>query len=135
MSRIIRVTAYGRPAPKGRPRVVRLPNGAVRTYTPRATVAWEEDVRLQALASRPAQPIEGPIRLELTVVLLRPRSAPKRRVWPDRRPDLDNYTKTVLDALNGLYWRDDAQIVELAARKIYGEPPRIEILVQVLGEG
>ena len=43
------------------------------------------------------------------------------------KPDIDNLTKAVLDALNGLAWYDDAQIVELNASKTYVEDPHILI--------
>ena len=48
---------------------------------------------------------------------------------PTMKPDLDNYTKSILDALNGLVWDDDARIVHLEADKYYAEQPRIEIEV------
>lgn len=37
------------------------------------------------------------------------------------RPDLENCLKAVMDALNGVLWRDDAQIANLSAYKIYDE--------------
>lgn len=48
---------------------------------------------------------------------------------PTVKPDLDNYTKSILDALNGLLWDDDAKIVHLELDKFYSEQPRIEIEV------
>lgn len=33
------------------------------------------------------------------------------------RGDLDNYVKTVLDALNGVAWDDDSQVVKITAIK------------------
>lgn len=48
---------------------------------------------------------------------------------PVVKPDLDNYTKSILDALNGLLWDDDAKIVHLELDKYYSEQPRIEIEV------
>lgn len=48
---------------------------------------------------------------------------------PIVKPDLDNYTKSILDALNGLVWDDDAKIVHLELDKYYSEQPRIEIEV------
>ena len=42
---------------------------------------------------------------------------------------MDNYIKSLLDALNGLVWDDDAKIVHLEADKFYSEQPRIEIEV------
>ena len=46
---------------------------------------------------------------------------------PTVRPDIDNYVKAILDALNGLAFKDDSQIAVLYARKIYSENPRTEI--------
>ena len=48
---------------------------------------------------------------------------------PTMKPDLDNYTKAILDALNGLIWDDDAKIVHMELDKLYSEQPRIEIEV------
>jgi len=39
------------------------------------------------------------------------------------KPDVDNLVKLVLDALNRSgYWVDDAQVCEIATRKVYAEP-------------
>lgn len=53
---------------------------------------------------------------------------------PIVKPDLDNYIKSTLDALNGIIWTDDAIIVELNASKHYAEEPRIEVEVIEMGE-
>lgn len=45
------------------------------------------------------------------------------------RPDIDNLVKAVTDALNGILWKDDSQIVSLSAEKRYGESGRITLLV------
>ena len=46
------------------------------------------------------------------------------------RSDLDNVVKAVQDALNGVIYKDDAQIVSLHATKKYDMSPGIEILVK-----
>lgn len=46
---------------------------------------------------------------------------------PTVKPDIDNYVKAILDALNGLAFQDDSQIAVLYARKIYSDKPRTEI--------
>ena len=51
-------------------------------------------------------------------------------VRPIVKPDLDNYVKSTLDALNGVIWTDDATIVELNVSKWYTDDPRIEIEVK-----
>lgn len=39
------------------------------------------------------------------------------RVPHEKKPDLDNLAKSVLDALNGIVWRDDAQVASLSMSK------------------
>ena len=46
---------------------------------------------------------------------------------PVVKPDVDNYVKAVLDALNGVAFKDDSQIIKLKAQKLYSENPRTEI--------
>uniref|UniRef100_A0A6M3IY95 Putative endodeoxyribonuclease n=1 Tax=viral metagenome TaxID=1070528 RepID=A0A6M3IY95_9ZZZZ len=53
---------------------------------------------------------------------------------PITKPDLDNYIKTLLDALNGYAFRDDAQVTSLEVKKRFagtGEVPRIELTLEV----
>jgi len=45
-------------------------------------------------------------------------------------PDLDNLTKFVNDALNGIVWKDDALIYEFQARKFYSEEPKTILTVE-----
>ena len=45
---------------------------------------------------------------------------------------MDNFFKLSADMLNGIAWVDDAQVVEMTARKVYGERPRVEARVEVV---
>lgn len=64
------------------------------------------------------QPVHGPLRV--TLHFYRPR----------RAGDLDNRIKVGIDALNGLAWADDAQIVELHCyRRDDKKNPRMEVEV------
>lgn len=132
--RVISFTVYGRAVAKQRARTVRLPNGGVRTYTPQATVKWEHEIRLQALEHRPTDPLDGPIRLGATFYLSKPTSRPKRAVWADRKPDADNLLKAVTDALEGVMWANDSRLVDVHVRKLYGSPPRVEIMIEPIGD-
>lgn len=84
-----------------------------------------------------SDPIEGPIRLSLVFRLPAPKSTPKKRlaslldgsVRPLKRPDLDNLGKSVLDGMNGIVYRDDAQVVTMCSKKIYSEIPGVDICV------
>lgn len=53
-------------------------------------------------------------------------------ILPSKKPDIDNIVKAVLDALNGVAYRDDTQVTELHVRKQYGEKPRVEVCIEKL---
>lgn len=45
------------------------------------------------------------------------------------KPDLDNVLKAVGDALNGVVYEDDSQIIDCHIRKAYAETPRVEVFI------
>ena len=49
-----------------------------------------------------------------------------------KRPDIDNYIKLVMDALNGIAWEDDNVIASVNAAKIYSSEPRTEVYINYL---
>lgn len=54
---------------------------------------------------------------------------------PAKRGDLDNYTKIMFDALNGLVWLDDMQVVEILSYRADDKlNPRVEFLVYEVGK-
>ena len=52
------------------------------------------------------------------------------RLMPATKPDCDNLAKTVLDALNGVLWLDDAQVVDLSVSKRYAAEPHTVVTVR-----
>jgi len=50
-----------------------------------------------------------------------------------KKPDVDNLTKIIFDALNGLAWKDDAQIAFLSASKIYAEEEKTVLTIKTFG--
>lgn len=119
------------PRAKERPRTT-FAGGVARTYTPRPTREREEEIRYLLMAAG-ARPLEGPLRLALELYLHAPLRPATPRAYPTLRsndPDVDQLAKLVMDAGNGILWRDDVQIVELVARKLWtaGEG-RIELEV------
>lgn len=129
----IEFVVYGIPRPKERARVVRTKGGRTVSFTPQQTADWEASFAGQALAHRPAVPLDGPISITATFYLPRPASRPKRETLPDRKPDWDNLAKCV-DALEGIMWTNDSRIVDADIHKRYGMPPRVEIRIEeVLG--
>lgn len=59
-------------------------------------------------------------------------SAPRRKTT---KPDPDNLIKLVLDALNGVFWSDDAIIWSVWGRKVYSENPGVEVRIVPAKDG
>jgi Holliday junction resolvase RusA-like endonuclease len=140
MTAPITLIVDGDPVAKGRPRMTR--RGHV--YTPRDTRAYENMVRQSAaLVMRGKAPLQGAVRVELLVELALPQSWSRTKqlaaiageIMPAARPDIDNYVKAALDACNGIIIADDAQVVELRARKRYGVAPKAVLTVFPVGDG
>lgn len=62
----------------------------------------------------------GPVGLTIDAIAPLPKSRPKSvtEEWWTMKPDVDNVVKLVMDALSGLAWRDDAQVVVVKAAKL-----------------
>ncbi len=87
---------------------------------PRRRKAWREAVADEARAwqkTYKAPLLEGPLRFEAWFYLPRPKSAPKRILLPAKKPDLSKLLRSVEDALTGIIWHDDAQIVTARVHK------------------
>lgn len=136
---MIEIVLLGRPVAKGRPR---FNTGTGRAYTPAKTIKYESELKLAAegvMGDRP--PLDGPLRLEMTVVVPIPKSWSQKKqaaarageLRPTSKPDLDNFLK-VVDSGNLVVWEDDSQIVDCSVSKHYGDKPRMEIRVTPLKE-
>lgn len=110
-------SVVGPPVPKARPRTVRDPaTGESRTFTPKRTKVYEEIIA----GSYIGQKWYGGL-VSLRVVVREGRGHPA---------DLDNYIKIVSDALNGVAFEDDKQVVHIEAyieRDVAN--PRLDIAV------
>ena len=113
------------PVAKGRARMMK----SGRAYTPGKTRHAEARMQMQVAHEWAGTPLSGPLHVVMVVNLLKPASAPKKREsYPTRRPDLDNFLKT-LDALNGIAWADDSQILSITASKRYSTKQGIGIRI------
>lgn len=102
-----------------------------------ASLTWRQAVETAARDwqhEHPHELLDEPLRVDVTFWLPRPKSAPKRRVWPDRKPDVDKLARHVGDALTGIIWTDDARVCELCVRKRYAidVPPGATIRIERL---
>ena len=136
----VRFTIPGSPTGKGRPRSTRTGHH----YTPKQTRDYELAVKAYfagAYPGRPPWPAGVPLRLTVVACVALPKSATKaareecawRGIWATVKPDGDNILKIVCDALNGVAWKDDAQVAEMVCRKwrTTGEQ-RVEVTIEEL---
>jgi len=131
----MKAVIYVEPQAKGRPRITTVGTRAI-AYTPKKTRISEADIKA-AIRNKIAKLNRfgsgEALVLWVTFYVVRPKSAPKRVRYPTTRPDLDNYLKTLLDALDKFAFPDDAQIVNIHAKKAFaavGTPPRIEFILE-----
>jgi crossover junction endodeoxyribonuclease RusA len=121
MNEVLAFVVPGPPQPKERPRTGARGN----VYTPRSTRRYEETVRVHALAAVARTSWRTGVRGARYAVAL-------AVYFPDeRRRDLDNACKAVLDACNGVAFSDDSEVDELhVVRGIDRVRPRVEVNVR-----
>jgi Holliday junction resolvase RusA-like endonuclease len=94
---------------------------------------WRQAVAFVLQAAWPMAPLEGPVCVNIVFELLRPASvSARRRPRPSVKPDIDKLARSVLDAMTGIVYRDDAQIVSAQLEKRYGPEPGVHISVTPL---
>lgn len=130
---------YGEPKGKGRPKFSTV-NGHVNARTPKETVSYENlvktEYRLQCDNYR--FPDDAELAIHVFAYFSIPKSTSKKRreamssknILPIKKPDVDNILKIVADSLNGIAYRDDAQIATAFVRKIYSEQPYISVTIK-----
>ena len=111
------------PVPKGRPRFTRTGHA----FTDKKTLQAEAAIRNAALAEWGKKPFEGAVELVIQFTFKKPKSNKKN--LHTQRPDLDNCAKLVSDAINGVAFVDDSQVISLACTKGWGETGKIVLLV------
>ena len=133
----IQFTIPGTPVAKARPRVTRSGHA----YTPKKTADYERRVKIcvmQLMAVQHLRPTTEAIRLYVQAFfpipsswsLSKKKNAIEGVLKPVSRPDLDNLVKSIQDALNGVAYKDDSQIIELIGGKHYSYEPRVEVTVE-----
>jgi Holliday junction resolvase RusA-like endonuclease len=132
----VHITVAGPPVPKGRPRATSI-GGHARMFTPAKTRRYEDLIRLEAGRVMEGRgQLQGPTRVHIRAYMPTPQFIAKHKVKgpsaeagvirPITKPDVDNFAK-VIDALNGIVWPDDNQVVELTVEKFYSTRPRLEL--------
>lgn len=133
---MIKLTIPGQPCAKQRPRVV---NG--HAYTPEKTVNYETLVKELYIMQNHRQQLAGALQMTVKAYFEIPKSQSQKNRWlmrtgeirPTKKPDWDNIGKIISDALNGLAYHDDSQIVDAVVEKYYSIEPRVEIQIEEIG--
>ena len=134
---IVNFEIPGDPVPKGRPRFARR-GTFVQTYTDSKTLEYETLVGFKARqAIGASEPLKGHLTVFLYLRYAVPASYSKKRTeaclngleYP-KRVDLDNCYKSITDAMNGIVYVDDSQIVEAHILKCYSLEPGANVMIQ-----
>lgn len=135
----------GTPKPAGSKRaffIKKLGRAIVTDANPQAK-DWKTDVKHEAQRHYNLPLLDGPLAVSFEFHLLRPKShyrtgknahllregAPK---YPASKPDALKLSRGVEDALTGIIWKDDAQIVTEQLTKRYGDKPGVKIIIEIL---
>ena len=107
------------PVAQGRARISTR-SGFPKAYDPQKSRDGKQYIRLAAAQAMKGRMLfEGALVLCVIAYRTPPKSASKKllklmladELRPTTKPDIDNYLKLVKDALSGVVWRDDAQVV------------------------
>lgn len=128
----------GAPVGKGRPRIGRV-GAHARMFTPAKTVSYESTVALAAQQAMQGRGLmQGAVSVHLLIDCPIPASWSQKKqaqakagqIHPTTKPDIDNVEKAIFDALNGVVWRDDVQVVRVSKAKSYAATPGVRVSVE-----
>ncbi len=125
-------TIFGDPQGKDRPRFTK--RGF--TYTPKKTKEYERKVVKAFISSPDSTHFTHSVTARIKGVFKIPASTSKKKRAEllnapyTHRCDADNLAKIILDSLNGIAYDDDACVTTLIVTKVYGEEPRVEVILE-----
>ena len=108
-------------------------------YLDPSVIKYRKAIRNMAIAqmrNQKAEKIEGAVNMNIIYAFRRPQSLSKKErseidngktVPKTTKPDIDNLTKAILDALNGIVWKDDAQVTQIKIQKVWSSKDQIEV--------
>lgn len=148
MSETIYLHVSGKPAGSGSKTAYRTPQGRmIVTPASKYQKPWQEAVKWSFLESEYAKmtSLTEPLDVRIDFCFIRPNnhfgtgknkgklksSAP---AYPAKRPDIEKLARSTNDALTGLVWKDDSQIVLLTVAKIYSDRSGADITIKEVGK-
>ena len=138
----IRFTVPGEPKGKARPRVFTNKAGRSQAITPQDTLSYENLVRWVFTNTMESKKLQGEIEAKIVAMYPIPKSMTKKnrqlidegKLLPNKKPDLDNVAKIILDSLNKIAFDDDSQVIRLIVEKHFSDKPRVEVTLRELDE-
>ena len=112
--------------PKARARITRSGHA----YTPAKTKHFEAALRTYWNMSGHRMIPKAATAVTIVCFLPKPK-AKKHALMPIAKPDIDNFAKGILDALNGCAWEDDNQITDLNIAKRYSQHGQACIVIKI----
>lgn len=129
---------FEKPIGKQRPKINTYTK---RAYTPKKTRDYEETIKQTFINKYKNLEISTKkMKARITAFFEIPKSysLKKKRMLLGQayshKPDADNIAKMILDSLNGLAYKDDAQIVVLEVQKYYGTKSKVVLELEELKE-
>lgn len=127
----------GKPVPMPRPRFTR--NG--HTYNPPKAQLKKKEISILArneMTRRSVGITDRAVTLEINCYFEPPKSYTLKKLKQIsngqlqyiKKPDVDNLAKTVLDALNGIAYNDDSQVIKMIVSKEYSDTAHTKVFVQ-----
>lgn len=101
-------------------------NGRIVHQKSKRLMDWRSAIAKEAAIALEVE--EGAIAIGMVFVVPRPKTV--KRILPSVKPDLDKYVRAVMDALTGVAYADDSQVVSLYAEKVYGSDPGVFISIR-----
>ena len=132
-----------RDQPKGKARARTVRNsytGKVHSYTPKKTVAHEKFIKSSYILAGGKHFGEKPLEIAIKAYCEIPKSYTKKQrlaieqgeLKPTKKPDCDNIIKAVCDALNGVAYKDDKQVICVSCNKYYSDTGYLHITIKEL---
>lgn len=138
MSKSLNFTIYMKAEPQGSSKAFVIPgtNRASVTSANPKMKPFRSEVTRMAMATMSEAGHDEPmfdkpsaVQVAIQFNFLKPASVPKSRIRPVVKPDIDKLVRAVLDALTGVAFRDDAQVVSVNASKFYDNKESVTVTV------
>jgi Holliday junction resolvase RusA-like endonuclease len=134
MLNVYEFTVNGLPKTKGSYR------GTLNKHTGRVVVfqdckqtkPWQKAIEVEAKKVAPPEPLTGPICVSAIFKIQRGKTV--KREFPTVKPDIDKLERVVLDALTGIFYVDDGQVINVHTYKLYDTSPGVDIAIQEVTE-